>query len=452
MSVREIGSDGICEQLPETLRQWLLLERFHLHKPDLFQCTADHPDFEPRYLPQHAGVARLPCFLVPTRNVYAFGSQQPGRIWPPIPGCASPDRVLFPIHPSALGQYRDFLRDVAARDISDEGVCIWAVPTSSTRTLLAWVDGRPETAMFVKTSLHSKVFGDRRVLRRNAARSVGLSTMMAAESSQLPRELRFIPEHFSFCARQSPHAGAIMRTMPSEVFDGRQRIAPMFSLLGGSGTRTPMLRTILERSNIPALQFVHDVLCEPFARLWLELALKHGWILEAHGQDLLLELSSDLAFTGRYYYRDFEGLQVDWELRRALDRSQPARLPNEWSWNETYAGWEDGRYATSIWFKWRLSLLLYLHFVLNETEISLREWHRQGLSGGSACREDEVTMMFSHCMFASIERMFGMPCGPAFNIFRALNRFLMLLARVRRAVLDAAPVRVAQSTPGQVCG
>jgi hypothetical protein len=74
--------------------------------------------------------------------------------------------------------------------------------------------------------------------------------------------------------------------------------------------------------------------------------------------------------------------------------------------------------------------------------MSLREWQRQGLIGGSACREDEVTMMFSHSMFAAIAQMFGMHCGPAFNIFRSLNRFLTLLARVRRAVIETAPVRI----------
>ena len=316
--------------------------------------------------------------------------------------------------------------------------------------LLAWADGRPETATFVKTSLHSRIFGDRRVLRRHAARSVGLSTMMVEESSQLPSALRCMPERFAFCARQSPHTGAIMRTVPPEIFSGRHRVVPVFSLLGGSGARTPMLRTILERSRDPPLQFVHDVLCEPFARLWLELALKSGWVLEAHGQDLLLEFTSDLTFTGRYYYRDFEGLQVDWELRRALNKPNPARLPNAWSWRETYEGWEGDRFAASVWYKWRISLLQYLHLVLHETEDSLREWQRQGLIGGSPCGEDEVTMMFSHCMFATIERMFGIHDGPAFNIFRSLNRFLILLSRVRGAVLDTTPVRIAQSTPGRL--
>lgn len=231
-----------------------------------------------------------------------------------------------------------------------------------------------------------------------------------------------------------------MRTLPPELLDVRRKLVPMFSLLGGSGRHTPVLRTILERSNDPPLQFVHDVLCEPFARLWLELALKFGWVLEAHGQDLLLEFDSDLTFTGRYHYRDFEGLQVDWELRRALHRPQPARLPNEGSWRETYAGWEGDRFAASVWYKWRMSLLLYLNFVLHETETSVAEWQRKGLVGGSACREDEVTMMFSHSMFAAIERMFGIRVGPAYNIFRSLNRFLILLTRVRRAVLDSVAV------------
>lgn len=443
MSIREIGSDDSGEQLPEALRQWLLFERFHLHKPDLFQCTADHPDFDIRYLPQHARVSRLPCYFVRLRNVFTFGSQQHNQVLTSIPGCASPEWVLFPVHPSALEHYREFLRAAGARDAAEEGVCIWALPTSSTRTLLAWSDGRPDTATFVKTSLHSRIFGDRRVLRQNAGRSVGLSTMMAAESSQLPPALRCMPENFALCARQSPHTGAIVRSIPPELLDGGRKVVPLFSLLGGSGAHTPVLRTILERSGVAPLQFVHDVLCEPFARLWLELSMKFGWVLEAHGQDLLLEFTSDLSFSGRFYYRDFEGLQVDWELRRLLNRPGPERLPNLWSWQDTYAGWEGDRFGGSVWYKWRLSLLQYLHLVLHETETSLRDWQRQGLIGGRPCREDEVTMMFSQCIFAAIEQMFGMHSGPAFNIHRSLNRFLILLTKLRRRVLEAAPVRAA---------
>jgi hypothetical protein len=439
MSVREIGSDAICEQLPGALRQWLSLERFHLHRPDLFQCTAEHPDFDTRYLPQHAQVARLPCFFVPARTVYTFGSQQRDQISTQIPGYASPEWVLFPVHPSALDHYREFLRNVDARDVTDEGVRIWALPTSSTRTLLAWIDERPDTATFVKTSLHSQIFGERRVLRQNAARSVGLSSMMSAERAQLPTSLCCLAESFAFCARQSPHAGTIVREVPPEFFDERRKVVPLFALLGGSGTHTPVLRTILERSSDPPLQFVHDVLCEPFARLWLELSMKFGWVLEAHGQDLMLDFDADLAFTGRFYYRDFEGLQVDWELRRALRGPQLASLPHEWAWRQAYGGWEGDPFAESVWYKWRMSLLQYLHLVLHETETSLREWQQQGLLGGRPCREDEVTMMFSQCMFAAIERMFGVHAGPTFDIYKSLNRFLILLGKLRLGLLHSAP-------------
>lgn len=438
MSAQEIGSEDVTEQLPRALRQWLQLERFNLHKPDFFQCTSGDSDFDTRYLPQHSGAFQLPCFLVRSRSMYLFGRQPRLLPWLSAAGQTGSEWVLFPVHPSALTHYQEFLRASDARSIAAEGVWIWALPTSSTRTLLAWPDGRPEAATFVKTSLHSRIFGDRRVLRRMAGRSVGLSQMVANERSELPQQLCFLPESFAVCPRQEPHAGAVIREIPTELLDSRRRLVPLFSLLGGSGAHVPMLRTILERSDDPPLQFVHDVLCEPFARLWLELSLKFGWILEAHGQDLLLECSSDLNFSGRWYYRDFEGLQVDWELRRALNRPMPQRLPNAWSWRDAYDSWGDYPFASSLWFKWHISLTQYLSLVLHETETSLREWQRQQLIGGPACREDEVTMMFSECMFAAIERMFGVQVGPAFNIYRSMNRFLILVTRLRRSLLGTA--------------
>ncbi len=437
VSVEEIGSHDVSEQLPGALRQWLVLERFYLHKLDFFQSTSSGSDFDLRWLPQHAGAFQLPCFRVDSRNMYTFGRQQRVLPWAAQTSRADEGWVLFPVHPSALNHYQDFLRATRARNIADEGLCIWALPTSSTRTLLAWPDGQPGAASFVKTSLHSQIFGDRRILRSTAGRSVGMSSMVANERADLPSALCYLPESFAFCARQAPHTGALIREIPSEILDGRRRLIPLFALLGGSGAHIPLLRTILERSNDPPLQFVHDVLCEPFARLWVELSLKFGWILESHGQDLLLEFGPDLSFSGRFYYRDFEGLQADWELRRRFNRPPPEHLPNSWSWRDSYDSWGDYPFASSLWFKWRISLSQYLDLVLHETEASLRDWQREGLIGGPPCREDEVTMLFSQSMFAALERTLGMPVGPVFDIRRSLNRFLILLGRLRRRLLDS---------------
>jgi hypothetical protein len=447
MSADESQDGEVIAQLPATLRQWLTLERFHLHKAESYQLLSRDPDFDTRYFPQNCGAFRLPCFLVQRKDLYVFGSQQENadgmRFFS---GAERNGEVVFPIHPSALNRYREFLQKVGARDAANDGVCIWAVPTSSTRTVLAWPDGAPEKVVFIKTSLLSPIFADRRVLRLGAGRSVGLSTLVRNSSDELPAALICMPEYFAFTPRQSPHAGAIIRSIPQEIRDGRVQPVPLFSLLGGSGGRVPLLLTILERTGMSPLHFVNDVLCQPFAKLWLELSMNFGLLLEAHAQDLLLGLSPELVFQGQFYYRDFEGLQVDWELRRRFGGPAPA-MPNDWAWREAYTTWGNYRHAESLWYKWHISLIDYLHFVLHETECSLREWHQRGLIGGAVCGQDEVTMIFSRHLFAAVEQMFGVSIGPPYNVYRSANRFLILLAKLRRQVL-AQPSRSMSKNAG----
>jgi hypothetical protein len=430
VSAKTIGQK-VIEQLPPALGEWLELERFQLHKPNIFQNTARDPAFDIRYLPQNCQPFLLPCFWVPRKYLYVRGEQVPaaGQLRF-LSGEPANERVLFPVHPSAIDHYRAFFREASARDAVAAGLRIWAVPTSSTRTLLAWPDGAGDRAVFIKTSLHSPIFGDRRVSRLKVGRSIGLARVVGDAGPMLPGALHFLREVVGFSPRGLPDSGAVIRVVPPEVMSGRVRLAPLFSLLGGGEGRQPVLLTLLERTGMEPVKWVEQVLCATFAPLWLEMSLRHGLILEAHAQDLLLGLGGDGLPSGQFYYRDFEGLQVDWELRRARGWPAPHDMPNAWAWRETYGTW-GYRYCDFPWYKWRISLYNYLHFVLNEIEVSLREWHGRGLLRGPKCEEGELTMLFSRHMFAAIERMFGTRIDAPYNIYRSLNRFVALLLKHR---------------------
>jgi siderophore synthetase component len=162
------------------------------------------------------------------------------------------------------------------------------------------------------------------------------------------------------------------------------------------------------------------------------MTLRHGLILEAHGQDLMLALSPDLHPLDRFYYRDFEGLQVDWELRRQHGLSMPANMPNSHAWHETYATW-GYNYGQLVWYKLRISLLQYMHCVLAELEQMLRSWQERGILGGARFDEDELTAMFSRKMLELLHELFAVQVPTGYNIHRHLNRFVLQLLRVRKA-------------------
>lgn len=438
MEAARTGSEEAVEQLPSSLRTLMELERFHLHRAELFQDVSRDPQFDTKYFPQNCAAFKLPCFWVRRKYLYVYGSQTAGSGELELfGGQGLSERVLFPVHPTSLDHYRGFLAAVGAQDASKEGLCIWGVPTSSTRTLLAWPDEMPEQALFIKTSLHSPIFGNRRLYRRGVACSVGLSNVVQRSLQSLPAGLGYLPESVGAVPRSMQDSGVIFRSLTQEVKSGSCIVAPLFSLLGGDERHPPLFLVILERSGMSPEQFLEEVLCAQFARLWLQMALHFGLMLESHGQDLMLVLSPDLVPLGRFYYRDFEGLQVDWDLRRQRRFAEPTHLPHAWAWRETYAtlGY---RYSDLIWWKLLNSLHLYLRFVLDELDILLREWQGRGLIRGTSFEKDSVTATFSRHMMKAVEEMFGVPVGAEYNIRHSPNKFVIFLMKLRRELLAAS--------------
>jgi len=424
----------VTQQLPAALRSWLTLERHHLHRPDIFFDTARDPGFDARYLPQHSRPFPLPCYWVPRRHLFVVTQGEIGEQLSLGVDRRGGDEVLFPIHPTALHRYRDFLSDAGARDASlDER--LWALPTSSIRTLLVWPDGRADRARFVKTSLLARIVGERPVSRMRVARAIGFAKTIAAASGTLPENFHFIPETVGFSPRRGLDAGAIVRPVPPEILSGEAGVAPLFSLIGGDGEHVPLLVRMLEKTFKQPLQFVDDVLCASFASLWVKMSLQHGLILEAHGQDLLLGLSTDGMPSGHWYYRDFEGLQVDWLLRRAYGQPPPDDLPHAWAWRETYDTLGH-RYCDFVWYKWHTSLQHYLRHVLSEIEISLRHWHEHGRIGGPQIPAGELTRRFSDHLFEAVSRHCNVDLGPRYNVHGALRRFLTSLSKLRKTRLS----------------
>src|SRR6185312_8005953 len=92
--------------------------------------------------------------------------------------------------------YERLLSASGARPAAD--IRILAIPTSSTRTVLAWRDGEPDTAVFIKLSLlPSPMFGDRRIWRQKSAGCVGLTQLLESSNANSATELSYLSEPLS---------------------------------------------------------------------------------------------------------------------------------------------------------------------------------------------------------------------------------------------------------------
>jgi hypothetical protein len=162
-----------------------------------------------------------------------------------------------------------------------------------------------------------------------------------------------------------------------------------------------------------------------------------GLLLEAHAQDLLLALSSEGIALGSFYYRDFEGLAVDWAMRRARGLPEPAVLPHSCEWFSTYDTWGYPLFQL-VSCKMRTSLFDYLQFVLAELESAAAEWRAMGVMVRPKLWEGELTLLFSRYLRKAIQERFGMREEHQYDIHKNLNRFVKFLMLVRREVIAGA--------------
>ncbi len=437
MQAERMGSEEAIQQLPESLQMLLQWERRHLHKIQSFQKLEYDPGFDVRYFPQNCGAFPLPCFWIPRRALVMFGDEDAAPDEFPLSrGCGATKKMLFPIHPTSLGHYSQLLSEVGAEDARLSGLLIWAVPTSSTRTLLAWPDGKPELALFFKTSLHSPIFGDRRLGTRIVARSVGTSDVLCHARATLPPAFSCFPETTGMIPRALRDSGAIVRHLPGDLQRGAVFAAPLFALLGGSGEREPLLLTMLRLASMEPLRFLNDILIAPYAKMWLHLAMKNGVLPEGHGQDFLIGLTPELRPLGKFFYRDFEGMQVDWDLRRARRLPAPANLPNAFQWHLTYETWGDP-YGQLLSYKYYFSLAGFSDLVLHEIEESLMEWRAEGLIAVACLQKGLLVRMFSEALRSSLHDMFDLHLGVGSTFEASRVKFLVALLALRRRLLSS---------------
>ena len=275
------------------------------------------------------------------------------------------------------------------------------------------------------------MFGDRRLNLKTVARSVGSALVVRENEESLPSTFHYLPEPCGAVPRSIGGSGFVARSIPDELKDNKITLVPLFALFGRDET---LLLEIVDSSGMTVRQFVEEVLCNSFAELWLNLSISQGFLIEAHGQDLLLAFSGGFAQWRGWYYRDFEGMQIDWALRRQLGLSMPPTMPADWRWFNTPATF-GFRQSQLTWYKWYISLFNYVDLVLQDMNDVLSEWQasRGLLDGGFA--ENELTAIFSCAIRRVLAQSYGVSSLDIYNIGEEPKRFSIFLFNVRRELL-----------------
>jgi hypothetical protein len=282
-----------------------------------FSRFASDMEVSPQYLPQaETGSFELESFWVePDAGEYL--TVDPSSTLHSLYRDAT--ALLLPVHPDTLEQeLRAGNRKLLAMP---KGPSLSVAPLANVRTVLVKrIGGRVVTPHFLKLHYPRRVSRFKRLMTDLDVR------------------------HELWCAKEFRRVRApVLTDIGGGIFDGDggrwgyivrearlfapqvfEWTVPLFALYGRDGRAmhdATLLEQLVEASGAAVTEFLAEKIVVPMLKVWCDIALRTGCMIEMHGQNTLFNFSTACR-ASQIGYRD-GGIFVDAELRRRLD------LPND---------------------------------------------------------------------------------------------------------------------------
>jgi len=275
-----------------------------------YRPNSEHPQFE------------LAVFEVPRDQMHIY-TANPSRELEKIYLAADADKILFCIHPQILEEHRDdpYIERTLSIGSSRKGISV--SPSSSTRTLYVIDDTAPHA---IKVHFPFRISRYGRKLREEVlAQEINISLELEDGIHHFDDRFAFLREVIGVAHKNlqpdSPRGeswGYLVRDMtPFPNVNDERNLIPGFSLYGKDffDPRKPTLLFDLIGERDPK-QFVLENIMFPIIRHWVDCFQHFGYLLEPHGQNVLLEVGKDREIK-RIVHRDL-GLGIDMRRRREL--------------------------------------------------------------------------------------------------------------------------------------
>lgn len=279
---------------------------------------------------------QLPFFLLPKTKANVYSSKLDSTINKWISRFS--DTPFF-IHPDMLATYKNS----CTKQLLKSKISGWvtAIPTSSTRTLIVYLDGEVQ---MIKVDMSGKRLG--RLTRQLPQKSVKRSQIIhdiiqKIPENKLPKTFAYFPEVLGVAFNETAgDLGNIYREYRVHPKINKKRwILPLFSLYS-QDVKNPGNELIIEQlirySGLSPLDFFENKIVFPYIYNAFFMAFKYGLLFEPHPQNVLIELDEDFHFT-RFVYRDLQTVIVDADLRRVLGFNDS--FPPE---TKIIASWQEG--------------------------------------------------------------------------------------------------------------
>ncbi len=307
-----------------TLPPLSYLERYRNEGTRTYSKHAAYTEAQRRYRPDGGAPSfSLPCFTIPRERMHIYLANPPGELARIYAGA---DHVRFCIHPQVLDEQADDPYVVETLRIGKSVEPLRVEPGSSTRTLHV-LDHRPDHAVKVHFPFRISRYG-RKMREEVIEQAINVSRELEADIGRLDQRFAFLREVIGV-AHQNRHPesprgenwGYLVRDMrPFPFIDDHRALVPGFALYGRDfyTPDKPILLFDLIGSADP-LEFVLENIMLPIIRHWVGCFLHFGYMIEPHGQNVLLEIDKTGTIK-RIVHRD---LSVGIDMRRRRDLNLP---------------------------------------------------------------------------------------------------------------------------------
>ncbi len=300
------------------------LDRYRNEGTRTYSIHADYTEAQQPYRPDSKNAQ----FMLPVFEV----SRDQMRVYTANPSIElskrylTPDKILFCIHPQVLEQHPDdpYVQRILSIGTSRGGIAV--SPSSSTRTLWVHDDKTPHA---VKVHFPFRISRYHRRMRNEVVEQA------VAVSMELEKGVDRLDERFAFFREvigvahpnlepDSPRGenwGYLIRDMqPFPFVDADRKLIPGFSLYGMDffdPAKPPLLFDLIGAKD-PKVFVLHQIMI-PIIRHWVGCFRYFGYLLEPHGQNVLLEVNGKLEVK-RIVHRD---LSIGIDMRRRRELSLP---------------------------------------------------------------------------------------------------------------------------------
>ncbi len=276
-----------------------------------YRPNGGHPSFE------------TAAYELPRDRMNVYTANPPAELMGTyLPG----DSVVFCIHPQLIDEQADEAYVQRTRDLGEPGASIRVSPSSSTRTLHVLDHGRPH-ALKVHFPFRVSRY-DRRMRDEVVEQATTVSAELEAWRDIKEARFAFLREVIGIThknldadAPRGENWGYLVRDLvPFPATPDERNLIPGFALYGRDffdPAKAPLLLEFIG-SNDPVDWMLENVLL-PIIRHWVACFRAFGFILEPHGQNVLLEVDPEGSIT-RIVHRD---LSVGIDMRRRGDLGLP---------------------------------------------------------------------------------------------------------------------------------